>query len=223
MTYGQLLTSADARISRVPNQDDVELSAFEHRELIGDFSVRQGEDAFSFEMGRLKNHQEWVVWAKFDISSGEPVLRSVAIYPAALKTPNLGLTTAVLRDVRIGALNRVGRGRMTLPVPYGPWFGVHPNEFHRRPRPGRSGRDDSFYARWAAEYVDLVRSWPKPLKRLAKRRNVSESQARSLLYEARRRDLLTKSRPGTAGGHLTPKAIRILRREDHGQGHQEKG
>ena len=110
-----------------------------------------------------------------------------------------------------------------MPAPDGPWFGVHPNEFHRTPRPGRSGRDDSFYARWAAEYVDLVSSGPKPLKHLAKKRNVSDSQARSLLYEARRRGLLTRSLPGTAGGHLTPKAMRILRRQDHGEGQQAKG
>ena len=71
----------DERICRVRDKDKDELSAFEHRELIGDFSVWQGETDFSFEMGRMKHHPEWVVWAKFDVTSGEPVLRSLAIIP----------------------------------------------------------------------------------------------------------------------------------------------
>jgi hypothetical protein len=198
----------------VPTRDYTELTRFEAHELAGEFPVSQDDGRFTFDVGRLRAHPEWVVRAEFEIRGGDLLLRGLAIRPAGVRTPDSGLTTEVLRSVRIGWVKEAGQGKTDLPEPYGPWFGVHPNEFHRVRRPGRRGRDDSFYARWSAEYLDFVHAGSKPLKRLAKKRNVSESQARSLLYEARRRDLLTGSPSGRAGGHLTEKAKRILRTDD---------
>jgi len=198
----------------VPRKDDSELSSYEYQELIGEFREGQDGDRFWFVVGPVKDQPEWVTSAEFDVSGGDLRLRKLVIEPKSLRTPDSGLTTNVLRSIRIGDLYKKGRSRMKMPPPYGPWFGVGPNEFHRVPHPGRRGRPDSFYAQWAREYLVLVRLGPKPLKRLAQKRKVSESQARSFLYEARRRDLLTDSLPGTAGGTLTEKAKAILRRDN---------
>lgn len=71
------------------------------------------------------------------------------------------------------------------------------------------GRGDIFYARLAADYVDLL-----PDKRvntiLAERRFVAVSTITSQVSEARRRDLLTRVSRGRPGGALTPKAYQLL-------------
>jgi hypothetical protein len=83
-------------------------------------------------------------------------------------------------------------------------------------RPGRAGKPDIHYALVAAEYVRHLGE-PKPLARLAKELPLEASQVRSILYEARRRGLLTDPTvPGRAGGELTPKALDILRQHDEG-------
>jgi hypothetical protein len=83
-------------------------------------------------------------------------------------------------------------------------------------RPGRAGKPDLDYALFAAEYVQLL-DRPKPLLALARKRRLSPSQARSKLYEARRRELLTDPPVrGRAGGELTSKAVDILRQHEQG-------
>lgn len=77
-------------------------------------------------------------------------------------------------------------------------------------RPGRAGRPDIEYAQVAARYIARLGSGT-PLKDLARELHYSESQVRSLLNEARRKELLTKAPPGTAGGSLTEKAEQLLR------------
>jgi len=46
---------------------------------------------------------------------------------------------------------------------------------------------------------------------LSEKLHLSASQVRNLLYEARRRGLLTKASRGSAGGTLTEKALKLLR------------
>ena len=82
-------------------------------------------------------------------------------------------------------------------------------EFERNPRPGRRGRDDAFYAEWAARYVSLL-NHPRPVAELARQHNYSESQIRNFLHEARKRELLTAAPTGRAGGSLTDKAKELL-------------
>jgi len=81
---------------------------------------------------------------------------------------------------------------------------------------GREGKGDLDYARAAASYAQLL-DQPKPLVLLAKKLKLKPSQVRSILYEARRRDLLTDPPvKGRAGGELTPKAREILSQHDQG-------
>lgn len=82
------------------------------------------------------------------------------------------------------------------------------------PRPGRRGRPDQYYAQVAAAYCDAL-GHPTPVKYLATQLHVSPSQLRNLLNEARRRDLLSESPKGRAGGALTDKARRILEEGNH--------
>lgn len=77
-------------------------------------------------------------------------------------------------------------------------------------RPGRRGRQHIFYAEVAAAYVKELAESATPTKTLAAKLHVSASQLRNMLGEARRRELLTDSPKGRAGGALTPKARDIL-------------
>jgi hypothetical protein len=62
-------------------------------------------------------------------------------------------------------------------------------------------------------YVHLL-SKPAPLRELARVQGVDESKARSVLYQARRRGLLTSAPRGRAGGVLTEKALKLLERAE---------
>jgi hypothetical protein len=86
-----------------------------------------------------------------------------------------------------------------------------------RERPGRRGRTDLEYARLAAEYAELIFDGDTmPVVTLAEELHVAESTVRNQLSEARRRGLLTATKPGRAGGRLTAKAQRLLKEPDHG-------
>ncbi len=83
-------------------------------------------------------------------------------------------------------------------------------EFARNPRPGRRGRPDAFYARLAAQYVELLKTSSTPTKDLAALRDYSASSTRDFLNQARKRGLLTRASEGRAGGELTDKARGLL-------------
>jgi hypothetical protein len=82
-------------------------------------------------------------------------------------------------------------------------------------RPGRRGREPVQWARFAAEYDELVKKGGiPPIKELARRWKVSEATARDRIAHVRRMDppLLTRPiKPGMAGGELTKEAKRLLR------------
>ena len=81
-------------------------------------------------------------------------------------------------------------------------------------QPGKRGRSDRYYAEICVRYLQAVR-------RGSNQPNVDVARELGPAYTAdyisgaiqaarRDRDLLTKPRPGTAGGELTPKARRVL-------------
>ena len=86
--------------------------------------------------------------------------------------------------------------------------------FVATPRTGRKGRSDVEYAIWADRYVAAVyKTGGKPMPSLiADFPGYSDKSIRQILYNARlkKRNLLTKSEPGKAGGALTKKAIDLL-------------
>jgi hypothetical protein len=122
--------------------------------------------------------------------------------------PDSGLSTAMLRKIALVRL--VQRGLSAIPSelaerPWNDWLSAD------RSRVGRAGRDDLFYAEWAAAYVQYVTSGEaNPAVRLAEEKFLSVSQVRSILGEARKRDLLSNAPRGRAGGYLTSLAESIL-------------
>lgn len=92
-------------------------------------------------------------------------------------------------------------------------------EFSKRPRTGRAGRDDRFYAQIARQYVDAIRRGSgKPVEDVAAQTKYNASTIRDMLHRARRRGLLTPAGQGKAGGNLTKRAERLL--ETHQNGDQ---
>lgn len=132
--------------------------------------------------------------------------------------PQLG--ARLLRDFPYGAIDAAARSRMAE------WWREYDKQRPKSStpisrksldavdmrRPGRRGRPDREYAEIANEYVQLTGdpTVKKPVEELAERRFISDSQLRNLLYEARRRDLLTKAPDGKAGGTLTTRARSLL-------------
>lgn len=86
-------------------------------------------------------------------------------------------------------------------------------DFASAPRPGRRGRGDVAYAAVAATYVGSLGAG-RAVQLTASELGYSPSQVRNLLYEARRRGLLTDSPAGREGGELTDKARALLADEE---------
>jgi hypothetical protein len=84
---------------------------------------------------------------------------------------------------------------------------VDGSEFRRNHRPGRAGRDD-FLSR--CRCVELLGTSDAPIEDLRKSMEISRSQARDLIREARVRGLLTESTRGVKGGTLTSKGLQML-------------
>ncbi|NCG25508.1 MAG: hypothetical protein GWP47_15440 [Actinobacteria bacterium] len=122
--------------------------------------------------------------------------------------PEAGLSTTLLRKVALDRLVKrglAGIGSEWAELPWNDWLSTD------RSRVGRGGRSDRFYAEWAASYVRFItRGEPNPVIRLAEKECLSVSQVRTILGEARRRNLLSEAPRGRAGGYLTSLAESIL-------------
>jgi hypothetical protein len=83
-----------------------------------------------------------------------------------------------------------------------------------KPHPGRPGRDDLFYARWAQRYVEALEAAPNtPVKHMIDKsaEHMTADEMRARLRRARKRGLLTSpDRKGVPGGELTELAKRVL-------------
>lgn len=140
-------------------------------------------------------------------------------------TPHGGVTTRLLRRIQLGVLlswvkaDVAAIGESLAQFPRDGMLGSMLSATQDfTSRPGRAGRDDYDYAVMADRYVALLNSGHlNAAAALAGQLHLSPSQVRNVLYEARRRDLLTKSPPGKAGGQLTDKARRLLEGAKHGE------
>lgn len=146
-------------------------------------------------------------------SAAGGVRRLTIFAPDSLCT---GVTSTALRALPLAAMERsLFQGRTPHVEPDRRAWDVA--------RPGRPGRPDRDYALVAARYVNLLHVM-HPTKTLASELEITPTQLRNVLTEARRRDLLTPARVGRAGGQLTAKAARLLDRpfssSDFGGEHQ---
>lgn len=127
------------------------------------------------------------------------------------------ITATLLRTIPLGSIENFARAELRRVSAYPGLMTAQLkgtlDSWRETPRPGRAGRGDADYAQMAAHYVDLLRHGdPKPATTLAKRHHYEVSHVKNVLYEARRRGLLTAAPRGKPGGDLTKKAIEILKR-----------
>lgn len=176
----------------------------------------------------------WHVQAWFGFSEGVPWITELRVRPSIGRTladehadepvrenyphdrrrpvPAGGITTTVLRSIKTPALfEAIGRAEpaaFTLAL-----HGRHGDEdFLARRRPGRGGRDDAFYAMWAARYLRKSETTSHPYGPLAREHpGYSVRSIRDIVHSARQRGLLVGGSQGRAGGRLSPKAERLLR------------
>jgi hypothetical protein len=134
------------------------------------------------------------------------------------------VTTRLLRRVPLETLHLAAKSllatmRERLEGRTDPWAveqveALRAAEAKAKKRPGRAGRPPIEDARWAERYVELARRYPDPIQRLASELDHDPSYVRDRIYAIRRKNLITKATRGSAGGELTPDAIRILNGED---------
>jgi hypothetical protein len=190
---------------------------FELWEEGGDVSVEQFDEDRVKVIGRLEENSPYGFEALVFVGSHGPQLVGLRFSPwSNQKWPPETLTTAMIRSIRLDRLYEMVRHAVSNSRPHGIDLDVDLTEFARNRRPGRRGRPDVFYARLAAEYVDLLSASSTPTKDLAERHNYSATSVRDFLNQARTRGLLTRSQQGRAGGELTEAALKLLSK--HGKG-----
>jgi hypothetical protein len=188
----------------------------EHRTLyLTDWSYDHDERRFDQIVCELDGYPGWRILPEVAVTDRGLLLRRLVIEPSD-GMPEPGITTRMLRQLRTGDLIAALRAatRQNEQI-----FGDAP-DLSVTTRVGRRGRDDLYYARWAMAYVEALARSARPIEDLAARYNLSASQIRNLMHACRRRDMLTASPPGRAGGELTPRAIALLKEDTDGK-HQE--
>jgi hypothetical protein len=177
----------------------------EHRPVyLLDWWYDEDERRFDRIVLELDGYPGWHILPEVDVTEAGLLLRRLVIEPAG-PVPPAGITTRMLRQIHTGDLLAGLRvaSRQAVALAGVPDLAVS----HRA---GRRGKDDLYYARWAAEYADALTRSGNPVAELAARNHLSASQVRNLVYACRKRGMLTAAPPGRAGGELTARAIELL-------------
>jgi hypothetical protein len=144
--------------------------------------------------------------------------------------PPHGLEARTLRPIRLGSMPAFVMAFVSRDArdPSENWrkiarvmnrFMLPGAETLERPRPrSGTGRDDRFYARVAADYLDAIAAGERhPVKALAARRGETSARVRDWVHEARVRGLLSPAdKQGVKGGWLLPTALALLTRPGAG-------
>jgi len=185
--------------------------------------------------------EDWIAAYRIVPKGGQPAVAEVRLFPDEPKrspghwskepasVPVWGLPGTLLGKLRLThALRKFGElvedadnktdGYFSAQVLKR--FGLRKSDRHASARPGRGGRDDLFYAIWAAAYVERLLAGDRtPVRSLGEDPPIelegapsplSRNTVRGILADARSRQLLTTAPPGKAGGELTTKASKIL-------------
>jgi hypothetical protein len=159
----------------------------------------------------LPDHPSYTVTGSFALSNQGPHLIGLRFSPSSYPTlPPPTLTAVMIRSASVSRLYELVRGYVSISPQLEIPLDIDLEEFAHNPRPGRRGRPDAFYARLAAQYVELLKTSSTPTKDLAAMRDYSASSTRDFLNQARKRGLLTRSDMGRAGGVLTDRARELL-------------
>lgn len=162
----------------------------------------------------------WVAMFKLALVNGQVVVAELRILPTG-PLPEGGLPArSVLRRVRLSAVDpfrsqaRVTLARETgdelsrssaLDNPAAPGWAAS----ETRKRRGPKGRDERALAWIAACYVEAHEAGGNPVEAVAAKLQVTRSRAKDIVRQTRP-NLLTPTRPGKAGGVLTPRARELL-------------
>jgi len=154
-------------------------------------------------------HQDgWKIEARVGIESGVPVLRNLSIEPLGT-APLGGVTGEVLRDVHTGEIISEATEVYKEWAARRPGFrtGFDPRQAVRRP--GRRGHPPEFWLEVAVVYAQAQKHHTRAV---AERFDVKPTTASQMIFEVRRRGLLTgPPGPGRPGGELTLMAIAQLK------------
>jgi hypothetical protein len=156
----------------------------------------------------IKGFPGWEAEAVISPTDAGLQIDRLTIRPWGDAAPPGGITTRMLRQVRTGAIFASYRSAARALSFVLPDTAPDPSVSERV---GRRGRDDRFYARWAAEYADALTRSPNPVAEMAGRHHLSPSQVRNLVHACRNKKMLTAAPPGRAGGELTARAIELLK------------
>jgi hypothetical protein len=175
-------------------------------------------DGVASEWLDLELDDHWRASCRLALQGGKIVIAEVRVRPRGDELPEGGITARLLRQVRVGDV--LADPELALFLKDQPARFNFSDELLPRGavhRPGRGGRDDLFFARVSAKYLDLMgRGSHRPVWDLmdALVRNggrFTEATVRGFLNEARERGLLTTpARKGQAGGELTDRAEQLL-------------
>jgi hypothetical protein len=150
----------------------------------------------------------WRVVAEVATTDAGLQIDQLTVEPWGDVVPPGGITTRMLRQVRTGAIIASARAAARA---IGAIMPDAAPDLSVSERVGRRGRDDRFYARWAAEYADALTRSPNPVAEMAGRHHLSPSQVRNLVHACRNKKMLTAAPSGRAGGELTARAIELLK------------
>jgi hypothetical protein len=171
-------------------------------------SYSRSEKRFRSEFD-IEGYPGWRFVARIAETDAGLQVDRLVIEPSGKVAPFGGITTRMLREIRTGAI--IASARMTGRV-LASYLPDGAPDLSVSERVGRRGRDDRFYARWAAEYVAACARSTRPVADLAARHHLSPSQVRNLVHACRhKRGMLTDPLPGKAGGELTDRAIELLK------------
>ena len=175
-----------------------------------DFAAAHYEkDAKQMHVTRdFEGFRGWQAVAVISATDAGLQIDRLTIEPWGDAAPPGGITTRMLRQVRTGAIIASARAAARA---IGAILPDAAPDLSVSERVGRRGRDDRFYARWAAEYADALSRSPNPIAEMAGRHHLSPSQVRNLVHACRNKKMLTAAPPGRAGGELTARAIELLK------------
>jgi hypothetical protein len=137
--------------------------------------------------------------------------------------PPGGITARLLRDISVSDLEQTLQEALHESSTHPVLRAIARDVDAHSERPGRRGRPDLHYARWAARYVDALRHSSTPNAHLADEAGLRPEQVRDAIHEARARGLLTKTGRGRAGGQLTTKAVNLLAEQERKRPKNKKG
>lgn len=185
-------------------------TAFEWREYLGEEDWETPDSDHIVVFGRHPRDPRWAVRATFEVQQSDVNLAKLTIHPVGHWAPPQGLTDEVRRTVSLTALRRQVLARLQR-QDIAARVDVNPAGFTGGKHRGRPGRTDEDYARIARRYVELLADDSPVIPALAAEQKLSHSAIRGVLWEARRRGLLSRS-PGAGqpGGYLTDRAKRVL-------------